>query len=165
MVKRALVLLLVTSSGLWACVQYTPVELTAVAPHEEVRVELTDEGAVRLARHFGRITEEVTASVEPRGPDSLALIFWLGKHFPRTEFETVRETVVLDRDEVRVLRRRTLSKSRTALATIGAMAVMAVLADQFITQIGDARDPPDDPIPPYPFRLIYGSGPVRIPFR
>lgn len=163
MVKRALVLLLAASSGPWACVQYTPVELSAVAPLEEVRVQLTDEGAVNLARHLGRIREEVPARVEPHGSDSLALTIWLGKHYPGTQFENVRETFVLGLGDVTALRRRTLSKSRTALASVGAIAVMAVLADQ-IVQIGDPNRPPDDGTHPPPgFRLMLGF--FLIPFR
>lgn len=50
---------------LGGCAQYTPIEVAAVPPTQEVRVRVTDEGALRLARRLGRITDDVTAIVAP----------------------------------------------------------------------------------------------------
>ncbi len=131
------------------CVQYTPVELAAVPPTQEVRVSVTNEGALRLARRLGRITDDVTASVAPRSNDSIAVTIWLGKDYPGTQFENVRETIVLPRDEVASLRLRQLSKWRTAALSAAALVGTLVLADQ-IFQLGDPNRPDDDDIEPPP---------------
>lgn len=128
-------------------------EVGSIPPDEEVRVRVRNETAIRLARHFGQIRDELTASVESRGPDSLAIIVWIGKDYPGTPFEDVRETVVVGRDEVVELRRRQLSAWRTAVASAGAVAALALIADQVVQQ-GDPNPPPDDgPDPPPTFRF------------
>lgn len=132
-----------------ACVQYTPVELGAVPPNEEVRVQVTDDGAVRLARHLGRITDDVNASVAPRAGDSISVTIWLGRNYRGTQFENVRETIVLPREEVRALRLRRLSVWRTAALSAAALAGALVMADQ-IFQIGDPNRPDDDDDGPPP---------------
>lgn len=141
-------LLLIAGLSLSGCVQYTPVELAAIPPGEEVRVTVTDEGALRLARRLGRITNDVTASVAAHASDSLAVTIWLGRDYPGTDFANVRETVVFPRYEVVGLRRRELSKWRTAALSAAALAGTFILADQ-IFQIGDPnRRGDDDPEPP-----------------
>lgn len=158
--SRFLVLLLVGSIVSTGCVEYVPVELGAVPPDEEVRVRVREETAVRVGRYLGQIREELTASVEPRGADSLAIIVWIGKDYPGTPFEDVRETVIVGRDEVRELRRRQLSVWRTAAASAGAVVAVAVLADQ-ITQRENRNpspDPGDERPPPFRFPLFRISG-------
>lgn len=161
MLKPIVRFLVVAAFGMAGCVQYTPVELGAVPPNEEVRVRVTDEGAIRLARHLGRITEDVTASVAPRPGDSIAVTVWLGRNYPGTQFENVRETVVLPRGEVAALRLRKLSTWRTAALSAGALVATLVLANE-IFQIGDPNRPPDDGDDPPPsavvplFRIRFG---------
>lgn len=150
----ALVLSFFSCLAAAGCVEYVPVEVGSIPPDEELRVSVRDETAVRMARHFGQLRSELTASVEPRGPDSLAIIVWLGKDYPGTPFEDVRETVTVGRDEVVELRRRQLSVWRTAVASAAAVVAVGLVADQVIQQ-GDPNPPPDDgpPPPPTTFRL------------
>jgi hypothetical protein len=142
-----------------SCVQYQAVEIGALPPAQEVRVHVTDEGALRLARHLGRITDDVTASVAPQN-DSIALTVWLGKDYPGTQFENVRETILLPQDEVTSVRVRKLSTWRTAALSIGVLAGALVLADQ-ISQIGDPNRQGDDDNPPPPAGITL----LRILFR
>ena len=60
--RWGMALLLGGASALTGCVTYTPVELDVVPPGEEVRVRLTDDGAVRAARHLGRLSTEFDAA-------------------------------------------------------------------------------------------------------
>ncbi len=132
-----------------ACVTYTPVDLALVPPGEEVRVRLTDDGAVRASRHLGRIRTELDAAVTPQPPDSVAVVVWLGKHYPGTQFENVRETIVLPRHEVSDLHLRRMSVKRTVVALTGAAAVFALLVDQIFLQEDPNRPPEiDDENPP-----------------
>ena len=148
------------------CVTYINVDLDSVPPGEEVRVRLTDEGAVRASRHLGRIRTQLDAGVAPQTPDSIAVIVWLGKNYPGTQFENVRETIVLPRHEVSDLHLRRLSVGRTAAAFAGAAAVFAVLVDQIFLQ-EDPNRPPDDPDDNPPpggitiLRIPIGSNPQR----
>lgn len=144
------------------CVHYAPVELAAVPPDQEVRVRLTNDGAVRMARHLGRITDDVTANVAPSAGDSISVTIWLGKNYPGTPFEDVRETIVLPQHEVAALRFRKLSVWRTAAASAAALAGFAILVDRLF-QIGDPN-PPSDEEPPRPspatfFRIRLGRVP------
>ena len=159
-----LVLLLGTAFSITACVTYVPVALDDVPTGEEVRVRFTDQGAVSAARHLGRIRTEVDAGVAPSSPDSMAVTVWLGKNYPGTQFENVRETMILPRYEVRDLHLRRLSIPRTVGALVGAAAVFAVLTDQIFFQ-EDPNGPPggDDENPPPAgltlFSIVFGRTP------
>jgi len=139
---------------IWAsCVQYTAIELGSVPAAREVRVHITDDGALRLARHLGRISDDVMASVAPQGGDSIALTVWLGRDYPGTRFEDVRETIVFPRGEVTSFRLRRLSPWRTAALSAAAVAGSLLLADR-IFQIGDPNRSDGEPPPPPPSNVI-----------
>jgi hypothetical protein len=157
MVKTTGLLLLAACVASGGCVQYTPVELSALPPTQEVQVGVTDEGAVRLARYIGRLTNQVNATVAPGQDDSLAVTIWLGKDYEGTSFADVRETIVFPRSQVTSLRLRELSPWKTAAVSAVALVGTLILADQ-IFQLGDPnRGGDEDPDPPPP--LIK----VRIP--
>ena len=139
--KAGLVLLLCSILSSTACVTYTPVDLHLVPPGEEVRVRFTDDGAVRASRHLGRIRTELDAAVTAQPPDSVAVTVWLGKNYPGTQFENVREMIVLPRHEVSDLHLRRLSVKRTVAALTGAAAVFALLVDQIFLQEDPNRPP------------------------
>lgn len=151
----------VSSTG---CVKYIPVELGAAPPEEEVRVRLSNEGAIRAARHLGRITPELDAAVEPHSPDSIAVIVWLGKNYPGTLFADVRETIILPRHEVNDLHLRRLSVPRTIAAFAGAAVVFGVLVDHiFFQEDPNAPPPPDDDNPPPATLTLFRIGIGRTP--
>ncbi|HUF68896.1 MAG TPA: hypothetical protein VMM79_09670 [Longimicrobiales bacterium] len=157
MIRTKRLLLLAVSVAWGGCVRYTPVELSALPPSQEVRVGVTDEGAVRLARHIGRLTNEVNATVAPAEADSVAVTIWLGKDYQGTSFSDVRETIVFPRSHVTSLRLRELSPWRTAAMSAAALVGTLILADQ-ILQLGDPNRREDDGTDPPP-PLIK----VRIP--
>ena len=151
-----LALLVGTSLSSTACVAYVEVDAALVPEAEEVRVRLTDDGAVRAARHLGRFRTELDAAVDLRPPDSVAVIVWLGKNYPGTQFENVRETIVLPRHEVSDIHLRRLSAKRTAVALVGAAGLFALLVDQIFLQEDPNRPPEvdDENPPPAGFRLF-----------
>lgn len=147
--RAGLVFLLGSCLSSTACVTYTEIDVGVAPATEEVRVRLTDDGAIRAARHLGRLRSELDAEVALRPPDSVAVIVWLGKNYPGTQFESVRETIVLPMDEVSEIHRRELSTKRTAVALIGAGAIFALLVDQIFLQENPNRPPEiDDENPP-----------------
>ena len=164
--RGGLLLLLGSWWSSTACVTYMNVDLGDVPAGEEVRVRLTDEGAVRASRHLGRIRTELDAGVAPHTADSIAVIVWLGRNYPGTQFENVRETIVLPRHEVSDLHVRKLSIGRTLAAFTGAAAVFAVLVDQIFLQEDPNRPPKDPDENPPPdgitiLRIPIGSNPQR----
>jgi len=90
----------------------------------------------------------------------MAVIVWLGKNYPGTDFENVRETVVLPRDEVAYLHLRRLSTPRTIVALAGAAAVFALLVDQIFLQESPNRPPGSEIEPPPPAGLKLISIPI-----
>lgn len=138
------------------CVKYVPVALDAVPPQEEVRVVLNDAGAIRAARQLGRIRNTVDAEVSPLPADSVAVIVWLGKNYPGTQFENVRETVVVPRNEVANVYLRRISPIRTVATAAATVAVFAYLTDRIFFQEDPNPNPGDgdENPPPAGFTLI-----------
>ncbi len=122
-------------------------------------MRLTDEGAVRAARHLGRIATELDAGIQPRPPDSVAVIVWLGRNYAGTRFQDVRETIVFPASEVQDLHLRELSPQRTAVALGGAAIGFALMVDQIFLQEDPNRPPGDDRDNPPPARMTL----IRIP--
>lgn len=161
---RACVLLALASHASPACVRYVNVDVERASAAEDVRVRLTDEGAVRAARHLGRIATELDADVQPRPADSVAVIVWLGRNYAGTQFADVRETIVFPAGEVKDFHLRELSPQRTAVALGGAAIVFVFLVDQIFLQEDPNRPPGDDRNNPPPARMTLIRLPIgRIP--
>jgi hypothetical protein len=141
-------------------VRYVPVEIGAVRPNDEMRIRLTDDAAVRLAREFGRISSQIEGNVGPRGVDSMEVAVWVGRDYAGTQFSTVRQTVSLARAEVTDLSRRQFSIGRTVLASSVGIALFVALVDQVFLQ-EDPNPTRNDDIPPPPAGGIIR---LRIPF-
>ncbi|MDE2678187.1 MAG: hypothetical protein OXI76_09795 [Gemmatimonadota bacterium] len=156
---RTAVLLVVAALSASACVRYVNVDLERAAAGEDVRVRLTDEGAVRAARHLGRIATELDADVRPRPADSVAVVIWLGRNYAGTQFADVRETIVFPESEVQDFHLRELSPQRTAVALGGAAIVFVFLVDQIFLQEDPNRPPGNDRGNPPPARMTV----FRIP--
>lgn len=137
--------------------EYVPVEFEAVRPDEEVRVRLSNDGAVMAARQIGRIETELVGTVAPRGSDSLAVSVPIGRDYPGTPFETVTERVVVPRTEVNEIRRGRFSFWRTGVVVAAIGVVTWALIDSVVLQ--ENPNPPDEngPDPPPP-AIIPGFG-------
>ena len=134
-----------------ACFKYQTIQPSAVQPEEEVRVRITDDAAVRLAGHYGSITQRLDGQLTPLSSDSLLLAIWIGKNYVGTSFENAYQRLSLGRQEVIEISRREFSRTRTALVTAGVVGVLAIIANRvgFLENpnppSGDGRGEPPDP--------------------
>ena len=151
-------LLSVVSAG---CYTYVPISSGDVRPSEEVRIRITESAATRIVREFGAYTGQLEGQLTEEGPDSLSVSIAIGREYRGLALENARQTLFLGRTEVMEVRRRQLSRSRTALATASVLAGFAALVST-VVQRGD--DNPIDNTPPQPPPGILGAS-FRIPFR
>lgn len=113
-----------------ACFKYQAVQPNFVRPEEEVRVRITDDAAVRLAGHYGSITQRLEGQLSPLSSDSLLLAVWIGRQYAGTSFENARQRLSLGCQEVMEVRRRQFSLTRTALVTTGVLGVLGIIIDR-----------------------------------
>lgn len=152
----------VSGSG---CFRYAPIPIESVRPGENVQVRLTDDAATRLVSQFGAYSQRLEGPLAREGADSLSITLMVGREYNGMALEGVRQTLFLGRSEVVEVRRRELSRSRTALASAGALVVFA-LAVNAVTQMGDDNpDAGEEPPPPPPPGLRAARIGVRLPFR
>jgi hypothetical protein len=130
------------------CFRYVPVAPAAVQPRDEVKVRITDDAAVRLARALGRISSELDGRLEQH-PDSLLVSVWIGRDYPGTQFANVEQTFRIAPAELLEVRRRQFSPARTTIVTIGSVAVFALLVHELFQQ-EDPRIPGDGTVNPPP---------------
>ena len=151
-------LLLAPAAG--GCYRYVPIEPAAAGATEEVRVQLTDAAAARLARELGTYTSRLEGQVGRGAGDSLSVSLAIGRQYRGVSLESTRQVLFLGPSEVVDVRRRELSRSRTVLVSVGAIAAFALVAGT-VSQLGDPNSGGEDPPPPPPgFRAL-----LRIPFR
>jgi hypothetical protein len=157
---RALGALLLCSFNA-ACYQYVAIDPGSVQPNEEVRVRITEPAATRLVKEFGAYTGLLEGQLALEGADSVSVVVAIGRAYQGMALENARQTLFLGRNEVVEVRRRQLSKGRTALATAGILAGFATLVAA-VRQIGDdnVTDEPPPPPPPGSVRAL-----IRIPIR
>jgi len=143
------------SSG---CFKYAPVPLASVPPKEEVRVQVTSEAGARLVKELGTYTTQLEGEVASHG-DSVSVTVPIGREYRGQVLETANQVLYLGRSEVIDIRRRELSRTRTALATAGVVTGF-VLFVKAIIAIADPNPDPQDPPPPPP-----PGGGNRVPAR
>jgi hypothetical protein len=150
--RARLATLLAASVLVAGCFRYAPVDPIAVDPRDDVRVRLTTDAAVRIGLQLGSVQERWEGQLTPAGRDSLTLSLWVGQQYRGTPFENARQRVSLGMPEVVEVRRRELSRGRTALLAAGILALTVVLADRIVfdqdpnaTPGGRPGSPPTDP--------------------
>ena len=142
------------------CYRYTPVDPATVRANEEVRVRVTESAAQRLVKNFGIYTAQLEGQFALEGTDSASVSVAIGRMYQGMALENVRQTLFLGRSEIVDVRRRELSRNRTALAAVGALAGFVALVGT-VTQLGDENPPDDGPPPPPPARRLYFTIPIR----
>jgi hypothetical protein len=149
------------------CYRYAPVSVQAIAPSEAVRLRVTESAAARVAGELGTFSTEVDGQLAPEGADSLAVSVPIDRSYRGTTVGTTTQTIVLARSEVVDMRRREFSRSRTILASAGAVVGFGALAVG-IVQLVDPNGPPDNQTTPPPPpnlrrpRVVWGRLAVRI---
>jgi hypothetical protein len=143
------------------CYRYVPIDPAAAGAQEEVQVRLTDAAAVRLARELGTYTSRLEGQVGRGAGDSVSVALTIGREYRGVSLESTRQVLFLGRSEVVDVRRRELSRTRTALAGVGALAALAAAAGA-VSQLSDPNPGTEEPPPPPPpgIRAL-----LRIPFR
>jgi hypothetical protein len=143
------------------CYRYVRIDPAAAGADEEVRVQVTDAAAARLARELGTYTSRLEGQVGTGAGDSVSVALTIGREYRGVSLESTRQVLFLGRSEVVEVRRRELSRARTTLASVGALAALALAAGA-VSQLGDPNPGGEEPPPPPPpgVRAL-----VRIPFR
>jgi hypothetical protein len=131
------------------CYTYARVPLESVRPGETVQVRLTDAAGTRLVSDFGAYTRQLEGPLAREGADSLSISVMVGRAYNGVALEGVRQALFLGRSEVTEVRRRQLSRSRTALASAAVLAGFALLITS-VVQTADENPNAGDPPPPPP---------------
>jgi hypothetical protein len=134
---------------LCGCYNYVPVDLASVRPTEYVRVEVTEQAAVRLVKDFGAYLRELEGQVAREGADSVSVTVPVGRDYRGVALEGGRQTLFLGRQEVIGVRRREFSRSRTVAASVGSLVVFGLIAAG-VAQWGDPNSEVVEPPPPPP---------------
>jgi hypothetical protein len=129
------------------CYRYVPIAPTAARPDEEVRVRVSDAAAARLARELGAYTNELEGQIARESPESLSVSVTIARDYRGLSLESARQELFLGPSEVVEVRRRELSRARTALVTVGALTAFGLIAGA-VAQHDDPN--PNDQTPPPP---------------
>ena len=143
-----MVFVLLTLASATACYRYTPISLAAVRPNENVQVSLTPEASTRLVKELGTFSARLEGPLAPAKGDSVSVSMLIGRQFQGVQLESARMDLFLARPEVVAVHRRVFSRPRTALATVGAIALFSAIVST-VVQSGDPNVP-DGVLPPPP---------------
>lgn len=128
---------------------------------EQVRVRVTETAATRLVREFGAYTTLLDGQFSHERADSVSVSVLIGRAYQGVSLESMRQTLFLARHELVEVRRRQLSRVRTAVASAAVMGAFALLVKS-VVQEGDPNDNTEPPPPPPPGGV---RATLRIPFR
>jgi len=139
------------------CYEYVPVRPEVVPPTEDVRVKVTDAAAARLVKELGTYTSELDGRFAREGADSVSVSVAIARDYRGMALDSARQVLFLGPSEVVDVRRRMLSRGKTALVSAGAVVGFVVLVGTVI-QLGDQTPPNDEPLPMPPPILAPHSG-------
>lgn len=134
---------------LCGCYRYVPVDLASVKQAEYVRVEVTEQAAVRLVKDFGAYLRQLEGQVAREGSDSLSVTVPVGRDYRGVALEGGRQTLFLGLQEVVGVRRREFSRGRTVALSVGSVVVFAAIVAG-VAQWGDPNSEVVEPPPPPP---------------
>ena len=143
-----------------ACYRYVPVPLTAVPSSEEVHVGITEAAAKRLVNELGAYTTELEGQVSRDRSDSIAVTVSIARAYQGVALEGGRQILFLGPSEVVGVRRRLLSRPRTAVVAAGTVVGIGLLAVA-VKQWSDPNTTVVEPPPPPP--PTGQLAPVRVP--
>jgi hypothetical protein len=144
---------------LCGCYRYVPVDLASVQRAEFVRVEVTEQAAVRLVKDFGAYLTSLEGQFSREGTDSVSVTVPVSRDYRGVSLEGGRQTLFLGLQEVKGLRRREFSRSRTMAVSVGSLVVFAAIVAS-VAQWGDPNSEVVEPPPPPP-----PSGAIIFRFR
>lgn len=147
-----------------ACYRYVAVPAASVSPREEVRVQITPDAAGRIVKEFGAYTTELEGQYQREGPDSVSVSVLIGRDYRGVQLESARQPLFLGSSEIVAVRRRELSRGRTALVAAGAVAGFVALVAT-VTQLVDQNSNEDGSLPVPPPVMHVPRVTFRIPVR
>jgi hypothetical protein len=130
------------------CFRYVAVPLASIPPREEVRVLITNDAGARLVKDLGAYTTVLDGEVASHG-DSVSVAVPILREYRGMVLEGAPQLLYLSRPEIIEVRRRQLSRSRTAFTTAAAVVGFVGLVRGIIA-IADPNPGSDDPLPPPP---------------
>jgi hypothetical protein len=142
LVRPTVVALAVAS--LTGCHRYEPVTAATVAHGSLVAVSLTDQGTANLGRLLGMGVGTVEGSLVTASDSAYTLSVQLVRQRDGMEAFWKGEQVTIPRVDVAEIRRRRLSRSKSALATVALIAAAVGAVEAFIGT-GSASQPPGGP--------------------
>lgn len=136
----------------WAagCFSMRPVELSEIAPGEEVVVHLNVEASRRMSAEEGYDVRSVSGRLESTGNAALTVSIPVGRRVQGVMVDDTRRLFTLPRNEVVLVERREFNRNRSALvggALLGGI-IWGVL--QISGDGGSGPDPGGEPPPPAP---------------
>ena len=135
--------------SLCGCYRYVPVELASVQRAEFVRVDVTEQAAVRLVKDFGAYLTSLEGQFSREGTDSVSVTVPVSRDYRGVSLEGGRQTLFLGLQEVKGVRRREFSRSRTIVVSAGSLVVFAAIVAG-VAQWGDPNSEVVEPPPPPP---------------
>ncbi|MCC6931363.1 MAG: hypothetical protein IT359_20415 [Gemmatimonadaceae bacterium] len=131
------------------CYSYRDVAPTSPLPNDAiVRVELTDAGTERLSPAIGASVLYVEGAVQRNGNDGVALRVTTLRRRGEPEARWTGDLLQLNREDVRFMSERKLSRSRSILAGSGFGALGVALLYSIAKATGLVSGSPTRPTPP-----------------
>lgn len=146
------------------CYKYVPVQVATVDPQEPVRVFVTESAAARLSGDLGAYTTSLDGRLRLEAQDSVSISVPVTRAYRGRLIDTGWQTMFVGRGEVVQVHRRELSRARTVMAGVGAIAVCALLVNSVVHWM-DPNPSGEEPPPPPPVPSPRFSGSLRIPIR
>jgi hypothetical protein len=151
----ALVAVCVLASG---CFVYQQTDPTAVKPNQPIRVVVTNDEGLRLAREFGYGAPVLEGEFSSLSRDSLQLAVWVGKEFRATDFSMARQTIPVVRQDILNVQLKRFSPKRTVLFAAGVAAVATIVLNRVgIIDLpwdeGSENTTPPEPEPFHTYRI------------
>src|SRR5262245_6259519 len=131
------------------CFVYRTAQPAALKPNETIRVVVNRDAAFRVSEQFG-LTSPIEGQLAELSDDTVGLAVWIGRAYSGTDFANARQTVPLARVEITELQSKRFSLKRTVMATLGGMAVAAILVNRLgLIELPwfEGEEPPPPPPP------------------
>lgn len=156
---RTLIALVLSVPALAGCYEYVPISAASPNVGQDVTLEITDAGRVQLSDRFGAGLAAIEGRVQTAQADQLVLSVYRVSHINGDAAMWSGETVRLNRSYVGQTKGRELSRTRTTLVAVGAVAAVgALLASARLAGVFNGSS--DEPTPPTNLSMRL---PLRIP--
>src|SRR5262245_12220383 len=97
------------------CFVYQSADPDAIRPNQPIRVMVTNDEGLRLAREFGFGAPVLEGEFAAVSRDSLELAVWVGREYRATDFATARQTIPVDSQDILAVQLKRFSPKPTLL--------------------------------------------------